>query len=61
MTAPAIVVSDHYTIQDLGNRIHTAHKAARKDLNALTVDDLAPIDELYIRGRKATGELVQWA
>jgi len=53
-------VSDHYTIGDLGDRILAALEAAGKDLDALTVDDLAPVDAFHIRGRKATEELVQW-
>ncbi len=54
-------VSKHYTTHDLGNRILTALKAAGSDLDALTVDDLAPVDEFHIRGRTATEELAQWA
>ncbi len=61
MTTPYIGVSEHYTVRDLGNRILSALKAAGKDLDALTVDDLAPVDEFHIRGRPATEELVQWA
>jgi MPBQ/MSBQ methyltransferase len=61
MTNPKTGVSEHYTIPDLGNRILAALKAAGKDLDALSVDDLAPIDEFHIRGRPATEELVQWA
>ena len=61
MTAPDSGVSEHYTIHDLGNQILAALKAAGKDLNALTVDDLAPVDEFHIRGRTATEELAQWA
>ena len=60
MTTPYIGVSEHYTVCDLGNRILSALKAAGKDLDALTVDDLAPVDEFHIRGRTATDELVQW-
>ncbi len=61
MTAPDSGVSEHYTIHDLGNQILAALKAAGKDLDALTVDDLAPVDEFHIRGRAATEELAQWA
>ena len=59
MTTPYIGVSEHYTIHDLGNRILAALKAAGKDLDALTIDDLAPVDEFHIRGRTATEELMQ--
>jgi len=54
-------VTGHYTMGGLGDRILGALKAAGKDLDALTVDDLAPVDEFHIRGRAATEELAQWA
>jgi ubiquinone/menaquinone biosynthesis C-methylase UbiE len=61
MTTPDGKISEHYTIADLGDRILAALAAAGKDLEALTVDDLAPIDEFHIRGRTATEELARWA
>ena len=54
-------VSKHYAIGDLERRIFAALEADGKDLDALTVDDLAPVDEFHIRGRKATEELASWA
>jgi ubiquinone/menaquinone biosynthesis C-methylase UbiE len=54
-------VSQHYTIADLESRILAALEAAGKDLDALTVDDLAPVDEFHIRGRAATEQLAGWA
>jgi ubiquinone/menaquinone biosynthesis C-methylase UbiE len=57
MTDPHSSVADHYTVTGLGERILTALKTAGKDLDALTVDDLAPVDEFHIRGRAATEEL----
>ena len=54
-------VSKHYAIGDLERRILAALEADGKDLDALTVDDLAPVDEFHIRGRKATEELASWA
>jgi len=59
ITAPHRRVSDHYTTADLGNRILAALEAAGKNLEALTVDDLAPVDEFHIRGRMATRELAE--
>jgi len=53
-------VSDHYGIGGLADRILAALEATGKDLDALAVDDLAPIDAFHIRGRKATEELAQW-
>ncbi len=44
----------HYTQGDLGTRILKALKAAGKDLDALTIDDLAPVDQFHTRGRDAT-------
>jgi MPBQ/MSBQ methyltransferase len=59
--SPATGVSAHYTVPDLGARILAVLEEAGKDLDALTIDDLAPVDEFHIRGRTATEELVQWA
>ena len=61
MTDSAVRVSDHYTLNDLEERILTALRKAGKDVQALTVDDLAPVDEFHIRGRAATEELAGWA
>jgi SAM-dependent methyltransferase len=58
---PHADVSGHYTIAELGGQILAALEAAGKDLAALTVDDLAPVDEFHIRGRAATEELAGWA
>ncbi len=54
-------VSDHYAVGDLGERILAALAAAGADLEALTVEDLAPIDALHIRGREATEDLSRLA
>ncbi len=54
-------VSDHYAVGDLGDRILAALAAAGADLDALTVEDLAPIDALHIRGREATEDLSRLA
>ena len=59
--SPHEKISGHYSIGDLGDRILAALEAAGKDLEALTVDDLAPVDAFHIRGRTATEELAQWA
>ena len=61
MTPPNTSVSKHYTIDGLGDRILAALEAAGKDLQMLSVDDLAPVDEFHIRGRVATEELLQLA
>ncbi len=54
-------ISEHYTVADLGLRILAALEATGKDVEALTVDDLAPVDEFHLRGRLSTEELTQWA
>ena len=50
-------VERHYTRSNLENTILTALKNAGKDVDQLTVDDLAPIDELHPLGREATANL----
>ncbi|MCH7825079.1 MAG: class I SAM-dependent methyltransferase [Acidobacteria bacterium] len=54
-------VSDHYAVGDLGERILAALAGSGADLDALTVEDLAPLDALHIRGRKATEDLSRLA
>jgi ubiquinone/menaquinone biosynthesis C-methylase UbiE len=54
-------VSRHYTVSDLGDVILGALEKAGKDVDNLTVDDLAPVDQFHIRGRMATEELASWA
>lgn len=52
-------VADHYATTGLLDRILAALRAAGKDLDRLTIDDLAPIDEFHSRRRKATEELAR--
>lgn len=63
MTTPATPSNDdiqkHYGREDLGDAVLSALAATGKDVNHLTLDDLAPIDEFHIRGREATIELAQ--
>jgi len=54
-------IQAHYTRPDLGSIILAALEKAGKDLNRLTPEDLAPVDEFHIRGRTATLELAQTA
>lgn len=54
-------IAEHYTVAGLGDRILAALAAAGKDVDALTIDDLAPVDSFHIRGRAATEELAEWA
>ena len=52
-------VQTHYSRTDIGRVILAALEKAGKDVNHLTPEDLAPIDEFHIRGRVATLELAR--
>jgi SAM-dependent methyltransferase len=54
-------IQTHYTRANLGEVILAALEKAGKDVNRLTPEDLAPIDEFHIRGRAATLELARAA
>ncbi len=54
-------VSGHYGRRDLGTTILDALRAAGKDPDTLTVEDLAPVDQLHTRGKEATLELAYLA
>jgi MPBQ/MSBQ methyltransferase len=56
-SSSAAVVERHYTRSNLENTILTALRNAGKNVDQLTVDDLAPIDEFHTRGREATANL----
>jgi SAM-dependent methyltransferase len=59
--ANARAVEDHYTRSSLGDTILSALRAAGKDLDRLTTDDLAPVDEFHSGQRNATVRLAQLA
>jgi len=50
-------VAEHYTRNDLASTILSALRAAGKDVERLSLEDLAPVDEFHVRGRSATAEL----
>ncbi len=52
-------IQRHYAPENLGDAILSVLAAAGKDLDHLTIEDLAPIDEFHIRGRDATVELAR--
>lgn len=52
-------IQTHYARTDLGEIILAALEKAGKDVNRLTPEDLAPIDQFHIRGRAATLELAR--
>jgi len=54
-------VDDHYGGGDLAAKILEALRAAGKDPDTLTVQDLAPIDQLHVRGKRATLEIARLA
>ncbi len=51
-------VSKHYGADSLFETIQAGLRLAGKDVDALIVDDLAPIDAFHSRGRESTTELV---
>jgi ubiquinone/menaquinone biosynthesis C-methylase UbiE len=56
---PDSPVENHYTRPDLREAIVTALKAAGKDIERLTPDDLAPVDEFHGGQRPATIRLAE--
>jgi MPBQ/MSBQ methyltransferase len=61
MNAATPQVRQHYAQAGYAGRLLTALRAAGKDLDRLTRDDLAPFEEFHIGGRDATRELAQLA
>lgn len=61
MSQAAQVVADHYRRRALGDVILRALKETGKDVENLTPDDLAPVDEFHSGGRNATVRLAQLA
>lgn len=54
-------IDQQYGIGGIIEKVLTGLTAAGKDLDALTVDDLAPIDEFHTRGRESTLEVAELA
>jgi MPBQ/MSBQ methyltransferase len=50
-------VERHYTRPNLENTILTALQNAGKNIDQLTIDDLAPMDEMHTLGREATANI----
>jgi ubiquinone/menaquinone biosynthesis C-methylase UbiE len=57
----ADATASHYGRPNLGETIIAALERAGKDIDHLTLDDLAPIDEFHTRGRAATVDLARLA
>lgn len=54
-------ISHHYGSAGLPDRIVSALKQAGKNLDSLTLEDLAPLDQFHTRGLAATRELITFA
>ena len=52
-------VEQHYSLGDIEQTILQALEKAGKDLDQLTLDDLAQVDEFHIRGPEATREMAE--
>ncbi len=52
-------VAQHYGVPDLLERIYKGLEAAGTELNRLQPEDLAPVDEYHIGGRKATAHAIE--
>lgn len=61
MTKDNQTVSEHYSSADLKQRILAALRQTDLDLHAVSVQDLAPIDQFHTRGLSATRELLELA
>src|SRR5262249_62169317 len=61
MAQSAQKVANHYKRRALDDVILAALKAAGKDIEHVTPDDLAPVDEFHSGGRNATMRLAQLA
>ena len=55
------LVDKYYGFGGIMEKIEAGLNFAGKDVNSLTVDDLAPIDEFHIRGRESTLEVAELA
>lgn len=61
MTSPREQIQQHYGRGRILDSIIAVLRATGKDLDHLTPDDLAPVDEFHVRGREATVELARHA
>ena len=51
------MVDRHYGFGGIMEKIEAGLNLAGRDVNSLTVDDLAPVDAFHIRGRESTNEV----
>ena len=59
--ATEVLVDKHYGVGGVMERIEAGLGLAGKDLDSLTVDDLAPVDAFHTRGRESTLEVAELA
>ncbi|MFM1895017.1 MAG: hypothetical protein RLZZ385_91 [Pseudomonadota bacterium] len=59
MTEDTNAIHGYYSPTDLYGKIIDGLRILGKDLAAITLDDLQPVDEFHIRGHAATRELIQ--
>jgi ubiquinone/menaquinone biosynthesis C-methylase UbiE len=55
------IVEKYYGVGGIMEKIKAGLELAGKDLNSLTIEDLAPIDEFHTRGRESTLEVAALA
>lgn len=55
------LVDQHYGFGGIMEKIDAGLNLAGRDVQSLTVDDLAPIDEFHTRGRESTLEVAELA
>ena len=60
-SADSDAVSDHYVSGNLEAAILEGLRVAGKDLDALSIDDLAPVDQFHAGGKDGTIELMRLA
>ncbi len=53
----SVDVTTHYSVGDLEQQILTALRAAGKNPDDLTPNDLGPVEAFHVRGRESTAEL----
>lgn len=58
---PKSPISQHYGSAKLAARLRSALIQAGKNLDSLTLEDLAPVDQFHTRGLAATRELIAFA
>lgn len=61
MSDYSTAINNQYGQPALSTRILEKLQGAGKDLDSLTLDDLAPFDQLHAGGREATRALAQTA